>query len=160
MTRMLCADCGHTAVAETRWPGSDTVESVAWLLGGLPGWLFCAWRHALRTKHCAVCGSAALARETRASAARRSLAEHPFRRRGSSERVWPPHLRDPRARLHHGFGCVGVWLLLAIGPPPFAMCAAVMWLLTEASLGARRRAAETDCDAWDASGRRLPIEIA
>jgi hypothetical protein len=157
---MLCADCGHTAVAETRWPGSDVVESIGWLLGGLPGWLFCAWRHALRTKHCAVCGSETLARETRACAARRPLAAPHFRRRGRDARLWPSHLRDPRARLQHGVGCVGVWLLLAVGPPPFAVCAAAMWGMTEASLGAKRRAADTDFEAWDARGRRLPIELA
>jgi hypothetical protein len=134
------------------------VEGIGWLLGGLPGWLLCAWRHALRTKHCAVCGSAALARETRASAARRPVASRHFRRSGSDEGVWPPHLRDPRARLQHGFGCVGVWLLLAFGPPPFAVCAAAMWLATETSLGGRHRAVR--CDAWDANGRRLPIELA
>jgi hypothetical protein len=35
-----------------------------------------------------------------------------------------------------------------------------MWGMTEASLGAKRRAADTDCEAWDARGRRLPIELA
>ena len=160
MTRMFCVDCGHTAFARTRWPGSDAVESIGWLLGGLPGWLFCAWRHALRTKHCAVCGSVALARETRASAARQPCEAPRFPPTSGDGRMWPAHLRDPRERLQRGFVCIVVWVLLAVGPPQLAVCSMALWLTAEGAFAARRHVSAPRAGAWDARGRALHIEIA
>jgi hypothetical protein len=158
---MFCAECGSTAFAETRLPGSDLVESLGWLLGGLPGWGVCAWRHALRTKHCGHCGSPTLARETRASATRQPSAP-PSRALpiAGTTGVWPSHLRDPRERLRRGATCSSLWALGAAGLPELGVALAVAWLAAEAALALRHRSSAPSCDAWDSSGRPLRIEIA
>jgi hypothetical protein len=157
--RMLCLDCGVTGFAETRLEGSDGAESLGWLLGGLPGWLYCAWRHALRTKACAACGSAALARETRTSAA-----EEPCAAPASGVRVasrgaslaWPLPLRDPRARLRAGGAWTAAWALVAAGLPGLGAALASACVLDQLA----RQRASPRCRAWDADGRALHIELA
>ena len=162
MGRMLCTDCGATEVAVTRLGGSDGLEGVGWLLGGLPGWLYCGWRHALRAKRCARCGSENLWRETRASAERAgTLGPAPARiERDGGRPAWPAHLRDPRARLRRApIWTAAWWLGAAIAP-------AAGPLLVAALLGverARAWRAERGPDrpqAWDVRGRPLRIEAA
>jgi hypothetical protein len=51
---MYC-NCRVTDFADTRIPGSDEFEMIAWLLGRLPGWLYCAASHVLRGKLCTHC---------------------------------------------------------------------------------------------------------
>ena len=71
--RMLCTDCGTTARPDTRLEGSDLAEMLGWLCLALPGWLYCAGRHALRIKVCPRCGGRELVREARARAEREAL---------------------------------------------------------------------------------------
>ena len=68
--RMLCTDCFVTAEPDTVLEGSDLLELLGWCCLAAPGLLYCWWRHALRIKVCAFCGSRELVREARAAAAR------------------------------------------------------------------------------------------
>ena len=157
---MVCADCGATAVADTRLDGHDDVEAVAWMLGGFPGWLYCAWRHALRSKLCGRCGGDALLRETRAAAARAGHFSADARIHSEGYWVrWPRRLGDPASRLRRSAPWLVGWSLMAAG----AFAAGGALLLGVAAFEARQalkdRGVERDCAAWDATGRVLPIEI-
>jgi hypothetical protein len=160
-TRMYCIDCRETDFAETRIPGHDEFEMVAWLLGGLPGWLYCAFRHALRGKLCTHCGSEQLMRETRAAAAR-APALVPRSRIESRARFarWPAHLRDPRRRLTRGPIWLGAWLLFGAGFGPLAAALIGTWLASEALGIGWQHLDPRRCRAWDATGRPLRIELA
>lgn len=155
--RMHCADCRATEVADTRLPGSDDLEALLWLLGGVPGWLYCAWRHALREKRCPLCGGEALLREARASGgaggAARIVSDGVCLRGVGA-------LRDPRERLARSPAWLGAWLVFASGA----------WLLGGALLALsalvagreiqRLRVGAFRLRAWDAHGRPLRIEAA
>jgi hypothetical protein len=99
---MLCADCQTVSVPETVLEGSDRTELLSWICLGLPGWLYCSWRHVLRQKVCAQCGSGAVIRE--ATRSRRVEAGPPRWTRGriTEPRRWPRALATPRERLLHG----------------------------------------------------------
>ena len=156
-TRMLCLDCGTTDYPRTRLPGSDATEAVGWLLGGLPGWLYCAWRHALRAKVCSACGSGALARESRAHAAA-SPAAPPGRAAEDAlagDASWPAPWRTPRGRLRAGGGWIAAWALAVAGLPALGAGLGATWLAAQLA----RAASAPRCDAWDAAGRSLRIEI-
>jgi hypothetical protein len=175
--RMLCTDCGNLAHADTVLPGSDTLEMLGWLCLGLPGWLYCCWRHALRIKVCASCGSGALVREARAAAAGRPVQlPGPTRIENLDGPVrWPPALRSPRERLRHGFIAVALWgflfaswILGSAGVLPAAALAAARpavvlvgtaWLALEAVRTLRIHAAHSACRAWDHRGRPLHVEL-
>jgi hypothetical protein len=177
-TRMLCTACLHTGVPDTVLDGSDRVELVAWCLLALPGWVYCAWRHLQRGKVCARCGSDALMRESRAAAARRSgWAVDAGDSRVHSRRAglaWPRPFGSTRARLRSGsvavllIACAGAaWLAGALELAPATpalqtagasglLCAS--WLARLAYQLARPSGVVSECRAWDARGRPLPIE--
>ena len=48
--RMLCTDCGTTEHPITVLAGSDRLEMLGWLCLVIPGWLYCALRHLLRSR--------------------------------------------------------------------------------------------------------------
>jgi hypothetical protein len=177
---MMCTDCFRTAEANTLLEGSDLVEMLAWCCFALPGLLYCWWRHALRVKVCASCGSRELIREARAAAERAPRQAPPAggpRVRNLSGPVrWPRALAAPRARLRHGgvAAClVGTSLLCAV-PALLNLAAADaalvtvhvttsgfgVWLVYQAVRVAHMRATLPGCKAWDASGRPLRIERA
>ena len=161
-TRMYCIDCRVTDFADTRIPGCDEFEMLAWLLGGFPGWLYCAVRHALRGKLCTHCGSEQLMREARAAAARAPvLVPRTYRIEARARFAhWPAHLRDPRRRLVWGPIWLGAWVLLAAGWGPLAVALIGACLASEA-LGLYRQCfGRYRCRAWDATGRPLHIELA
>ena len=173
--RMLCTDCGVTAHADTLLEGSDRIEAAAWVLGAAVGWLYCARRHWLRTKVCAVCGGRALVREAWAAAmvARPFLAETRVITRGARV-AWPRGLRSPRDRLRAGAPAAALAVLFASSaaaavlagvPLRFFGTAGLVWSVSAlacASLASlRRRLAfrwADGCRAWDAHGRQLRIE--
>jgi hypothetical protein len=175
--RMVCADCFHVAVPDTVLEGSDLVELLAWACFGIPGLLYCWWRHLARIKVCPNCGSLELIREARAAA----LAQAPTAPPSSGPRIrslsgslcWPRSLCTPRARLWNG----GASLLLSLG--------LAAWLLTLLDLAAsesalliayassllglawlghqivqisRMRSPLLRCRAWNEDGRPLHIE--
>lgn len=175
--RMLCTDCGTTARPDTKLEGSDWVEILGWLAGAVPGWLYCAWRHALRIKICPWCGGRELVREARASAqaspARAEPASGPCIGNLHGPVRWPQAWRSPRQRLRVGGGfllLVSASLLVygaslggLLGLPT---CAATGVALAGAAAGgvlreARRvaRVRSGLCRAWDASGRPLRIDL-
>jgi hypothetical protein len=162
--RMHCADCGATGFAHTRLEGSDWIEIAGWLLGGLPGWLYCAWRHALRAKICARCGSDALLREARAAAASRPPDAAPsFGARiecHSGTPLWPHPLHEPRARLRRGLLWLAAWTLAAAGLPGAGTLLATAVVALEIARDAQLRFGPRRCRAWDALGRPLRIELA
>jgi hypothetical protein len=159
-TRMYCTDCREIDFADTRIPGRDEFEMLAWLFGGLPGWLYCAVRHALRRKLCAHCGSEQLMREARAAAVR-ALVLAPRARIESRARFahWPAHLRDPRRRLVWGPVWLGTWVLFGAGWGPVAGVLIGGCLVSE-GFGLCRQLFGRRCRAWDATGRPLRIELA
>ena len=110
-TRMLCTDCFETSPPQTLLPGSDRLEWLGWLCLGLPGWLYCAWRHALRVKVCGACGGSSLVREARAAAARAPLVEPPPVRNLRGPVRWPRPFAAPRQRLRAGAPLVGASVL-------------------------------------------------
>jgi hypothetical protein len=162
-TRMHCADCRATGLADTLLEGSDWIEMAGWLFGGLPGWLYCAWRHQLRIKVCSLCGSGALMRESRAQARRNPpqappsfgapVANH------SGPSRWPRGLREPRQRLRLGGVWLAAWALAAAGLPVVGGLLAAALLGREAARGLRHFG-PGHCRAWDAQGRPLHIELA
>jgi len=174
--RMLCTGCWRTARPDTRIPGSDRAELLAWCCLLLPGLVYGFWRHAGRTKVCPACGCADLVREARAARQRagEAVAWGGGRLRGGRDVAWPLALGTPRERLRHGgfgallFGALAVERLLAgLGPPaleagssaaslPAAAVAA--WLLYQALRVRRLRGAAAACEAFDEHGRSLPIE--
>ena len=104
--RMMCTECFRTTEADTVLEGSDIVEMIAWGCFGIPGMLYCWWRHALRIKVCSVCGSGELVREARAAAARCLPQAQPPHEPGvcnlSGPVRWPRPFAVPRERLRHG----------------------------------------------------------
>ena len=160
-TRMYCIDCHTTDFADTRIPGYDEFEIVAWLLGGLPGWLYCAVRHALREKLCTRCGSEQLMREARAAAARDPVLA-PRARIESRARFarWPAHLCNPRRRLVWGPIYLGAWVLIVAGYGALAIALIGAQLTLEAIELYRQHIGRCRCRAWDATGRPLHIELA
>ena len=161
MGRMLCGDCGALEDAVTRLPGSDRLERLGWLLGALPGWLYCGVRHALREKACAHCGGGNLVRETRASAAVSAPpAGEPRIESGPARSPWPEHLRTPRARLRRAPAWAAAWwLAMSAAAVPIGALLALALVAPDAAQWWRRRSAPR-CEAWDASGRSLRIELA
>ncbi len=176
--RMMCTECFRTAEAGTVLEGSDIVEMIAWGCFGVPGLLYCWWRHALRIKVCSVCGSGELVREARAAAARSLPQAPPAAEPGvcnlSGPVRWPRPFAVPRERLRHGFvlaslaGTLFVCLaLVALGIASRASMIAVIpwiatacggWILYEVVHVSRVRASWSSCKAWDRYGRPLRIE--
>ncbi len=158
--RMLCTRCWRTTRPDTRIDGSDRLERLAWCVGGLPGLAYCWWRHTTRRKVCGGCGGEDLIREARA-ARERSPAPGPWGGlvRSDAARIWPPGLRAPRARLRRArwmVAAASLALATALAGPAFGA-----WALGAAGLvlGLRARPRRAPpVEAWDASGRRLPIE--
>lgn len=174
-TRMLCTECLHLGAPDTVLEGSDRVELAAWCLLGLPGLVYCGWRHLNRFKTCAACGSPALMRECRAAAGRRPpLAPTAVARVRSlgSDFAWPRPFGSTRVRLRSGsvaallIALAGVAALLGVlelAPEPRALQTAsasgllgLGWLGHMAQQVARLRSGR--CEAWDARGRPLRIE--
>ena len=176
--RMMCTECFRTADAGTVLEGSDIVEMIAWACFGVPGLLYCWWRHALRIKVCSVCGSGELVREAWAAAVR-SLpqvppAAEPIVCNLSGPVRWPRPFAVPRERLRHGFvlaslaGTFFICLALdALGIASHPSMIAVIrwtatacggWILYEAVRVSRVRASWSSCKAWDRYGRPLRIE--
>jgi hypothetical protein len=175
---MLCTQCQNVAVPETVLSGSDFAELVGWSCLVLPGWLYCYWRHWNRSKACPDCGSHALMRQSRASAARMSgLPPLPTVTRIRNETGpvrWPPPFRSPRTRLRDG--TLGVlpallallsWLCGAMGwgssntvatVAGFALMASIAWVIHYGLRLARLEAKLSRCHAWDEQGRPLRIE--
>ena len=176
--RMLCTDCLELSVPETLLPGSDFAELVAWCCFGLPGLVYCGWRHLQRVKACAHCGSPQLMREARASAARRLPDAPPTFappvRNTTGPVSWPAALATPRARLRRGAlgagfltAALAAFLLgtLEVVPPRLAFAgmlaatgATLLWLVRHAFQLARTRNVRAHCQAWDDHGRTLRIE--
>lgn len=175
--RMLCTDCFSVAHADTLLPGSDAVEMLAWLCFGLPGWLYCWWRHVLRIKVCAHCGSTALVREARAAAALRppQLAGRTRVENLEGPVRWPAALRTPRERLRRGAAVVALWaatlstwalasagVLPAVAVTtalPALALTATAWVGRQAVHVARVQASLASCRAWDQRGRPLHVEV-
>jgi hypothetical protein len=178
--RMMCTDCFRTAEADTVLEGSDLVEMLAWCCFALPGLFYCWWRHALRIKVCAFCGSGELIREARAAAERAPRwappAGGPRLRNLSGPVRWPRALAAPRARLRHGGVAAflagtgllsAVLALLDLAAADAAVAAAYattaafgVWLVYQAVRVAQMRATLPGCKAWDECGRPLRIERA
>lgn len=176
--RMMCTLCFETAEPETVLEGSDIAEIFSWLCFALPGWLYCLWRHTLRSKVCPTCGGESLIREARAAQLRMAVSSIPPRIRSASGAVrWPQSLANPRDRLLHGgvaaalLGSLALGALfsgpstlmigrgtLMIGPGTallLVLCAA--WTVFEIGRVIRMRA--PSCSAWDESGREFQIEV-
>jgi hypothetical protein len=176
--RMLCTDCFRVAVPDTVLEGSDLVELLAWAGLGVPGFLYCWWRHLARIKVCPHCSSPELVREARVTALRRpsdALPAGDTRIRSLSGSVrWPLALRTPRARLRAGGVAVLLlslaliaWLLAAL---EIAVPGAAQEIMRGSSLlglaclahqivrVSRMRAALPGYQAWDEQGRPLRIE--
>jgi hypothetical protein len=172
---MVCADCFEVAVPDTVLEGSDLLELLAWACFGIPGLLYCWWRHLARIKVCPNCGSRELIREARATA----LAQAPTAPPSSGPRIrslsgtlcWPRSLRTPRARLWSG----GISLLLSLGLAAWLLAmldlalSETLLVMAYASstiglawLGRqilqRTRSPLLRCRAWDEDGRPLHIE--
>jgi len=173
--RMLCTDCFETSRPQTLLVGSDRLEMAGWLCFALPGWLYCAWRHALRIKACGVCGGHSLVREARAAAARDpaapTAAPPPVHSLRGPVR-WPRSLATPRDRLQAGTpgvlagsGALLAVLMTAAGSSPTwpfvlsllgSVTLGAAWLARHARLWLRTRA----CRAWLPDGREIRIELA
>lgn len=177
-TRMMCTDCLRTAEADTVVEGSDAIEMIGWCCFALPGLLYCWWRHALRIKVCAYCGSRELVREARAAAARQLEQAPPAggtRVRSEFDPVdWPALFACPRDRLRLGGACLAIattigasLLLTALGLAVNESLLICANLATAACAGpvvrdelriAHTRSALSHCQAWDEEGRELRIE--
>jgi hypothetical protein len=175
--RMMCADCYEVDVPDTALEGSDLLELLGWCCLGIPGLLYCWWRHLNRSKICPFCRGAALVREARASAERRGPAEplsfvpRIIALSGARRIEWPRALRAPRARLRSGSAGVLllstpliVWALVSMGRAAPATVTVVISLLTLLIVPwllqqlAALRPTRSDCLAWSESGRSLRIE--
>jgi hypothetical protein len=174
---MVCMDCFHVAVPDTVLEGSDLAELLAWACLGIPGLLYCWWRHLARIKVCPNCGGLELIREARAAA----LDHAPASRLSGGPRIsslsgpvrWPRSLRTPRARMWSGGGALllllglTAWLLalfnLAASETVLAMGYAALflglaWLGHQVVRISRMRSPLLRCRAWDEDGRPLRIE--
>ena len=170
-------ECLRTARPDTILDGSDVVEAVGWACLAVPGWLYCAWRHALRRKVCRFCGGESLMREARAAAARRggkddSASTIEVRSRSGSA-LWPRSLAEPRTRLRRGLvgALLGGWAMAGWGVAAstrglgvqlgaeVATTVAVTWLFAVAARLVQQRWAERACRAWAGDGRSLRIEM-
>jgi hypothetical protein len=147
---------------------------LGWCCFGIPGLLYCWWRHLNRIKVCPRCGSNQLMREARAAAARRVPQAPPTfgpplrTLSGASPVPWPRALRTPRARLHSG--SVGALLLTVLPTLELAMSDVApalvsaswlllaSWLLHQLYRVSRLRSTLPGCRAWDQHGRPLRIE--
>lgn len=174
---MLCTDCFETSHPQTLLVGSDRLEMLGWLCLLLPGWLYCAWRHALRIKVCGVCGGTGLVRESRAAAARCApaagrAAQGPVRNLCGPVR-WHRPFATPRERLAAGApgaaAALGAALLVAAGVPQplassgFAVCCAALaavWLGCATWLWRGSQRSPAACRAWTPDGREIHIELA
>jgi hypothetical protein len=176
---MLCTDCYRTSVPATVLEGSDLVEMLAWLCFGVPGLVYCWWRHCVRIKVCADCGSENLVREARAASRRLPSVAPSFGGASIRDRRglvrWPRGLRAPRDRMRIGatallllalpFASWGVAQLGAIESEPSAASVGgasllgALWLGREILSLWRRAAWFGACRAWDGSGRPRRIEI-
>lgn len=168
--RMMCTLCFETAEPETVLEGSDLAEIFSWLFFAVPGWLYCLWRHMLRSKVCATCGGTSLIREARAAQLRAASPTRPPRIRSASGSVrWPEALAHPRDRLVHG-GIAAAWIAsvplgaASIQSGGFAannvlplIALGVVWLAFEVGRVLRMRS--PSCSAWDDSGREFQIEV-
>ena len=170
--RMLCTGCWRTARPDTRLPGSDRAELLAWCCLLLPGLVYSSWRQAGRTRVCPACGGADLVREARAAGRRvgEAVAWGGGRLRGARDLAWPRVLGTPRQRLRHGG--VGALLLAALAAerllPGLATADSSAAVLPAAALAAwvlhlglrvqRLRGSAAACEAFDEDGRPLPIE--
>ena len=167
---MLCTSCGEVAVADTWIPGSDALELAAWCCLGVPGLVYCAWRHLQRTKLCPGCGGGHLVREARASrrAPEDGRAIARVYSRGAAS--WPPPLRTPRQRMRPGAALAGLGLLAVaasgLAPAPeaggealghSAALLGMSWTFVQIALFHRPPA---PWQAWDEAGRALRVELA
>lgn len=177
---MLCTECFETSHPQTLLAGSDRIEMVGWLCLALPGWLYCAWRHALRLKVCGACGSSALVREARAAAVQASAAERaepaPEVRNLCGRVLWPRPFSTPRERLLAGgpgvLASIAALLGSALAAAPgggelaasFFLAAsfvtAAAWMLHVTRRWHRARARLAGCRAWLPDGREIRIEPA
>lgn len=182
--RMMCTLCFETAEPETVLEGSDLAEIFSWLCFAVPGWLYCLWRHALRSKVCPACGGGSLIREARAAQLRVAAPSIPPRIRSASGSFrWPHGLASPRERLLHGgitaalIGSLPLgqfWVgpgVVLIGPDCLLDPGAIAigagtasllglfagWLVFEFGRVMRMRA--PSCSAWDETGREFQIEV-
>ncbi len=176
-SRTVCMECFETSMPDTLLEGSDALEMMFWLCLVLPGWLYCAWRHALRRKVCRSCGGESLMREARAAAARWNPGADPgFAAEIRSERgavLWPRPLVAPRTRLRKGFlgaalGAAALlgWIIAVSGQAPFAMLVAqaatllaATWLVAAAGRVLHQHITARACRAWALDGRTLRIEM-
>ena len=55
MTKMLCTHCGVVCFPQKYTPGSAVTELVLWILGILPGLIYCIWRLASQYEGCPAC---------------------------------------------------------------------------------------------------------
>jgi hypothetical protein len=177
--RMLCTSCLRTAEPDTLLEGSDLAEMLGWCAFALPGWLYCAWRHAARRKVCAFCGGGDLVREARAARRRRAPQAPPSWGprilAGSGPVRWPRALGSPRERLRQGaagvvlasallstwalgsLSLVGAQATAATTGAVTLLCAT--WMLHQIARVSRLRRGMPGCQAWDARGRRIRIEL-
>jgi hypothetical protein len=167
------------AVPDTVLEGSDLVELLAWACLGIPGLLYCWWRHSTRIKVCSHCGSPELMRETRAMALRHPPdalpTSGPHIRNLSGRERWPRPLRPPRTRLWTGgvgalFVSVALaaWLLAALDFAERDTARTIVqaslllgfaWLVHQIVRVSRVGAILRGCRAWDERGRLLRIEL-
>lgn len=173
---MLCTDCFETSEPQTLLPGSDRLELAAWLCLALPGWLYCAWRHALRIKACGVCGGFALVREARASAGAARVVPPARIRSLRGPLRWPAPFATPRERLYAGApGALAALTALPAGVLAGAHAAPIpvwgslaclaggltlAWLLRSVPPWLHLRARSRACRAWLPDGREIHIELA
>ena len=177
--RMLCTECFGTAEPDTLLEGSDFVEMLGWCALAVPGWLYCAWRHAARRKLCAFCGGGELVREARAIRGRRAPQAPPSHGprvlSGPSPARWPRGLSTPRERLRQGgvgailvSGVLLSWLLAALGTADPRVAGATLlattllcasWMLHQIARVTRLRRGTAACQAWDEHGRSIRIEL-
>jgi hypothetical protein len=172
---MFCLHCGHLGVPDTVLDGSDLVELLAWCCLGVPGLVYCAWRHLTRLKACPSCGSHELMRQSQAAAGRTAQAADVFGSRVVSARSgsfswWAP-LQAPRERMRIGSSSIlmggGMFLVSFLaGADPILSVVVSVWVVAAAAWAGRRlrrrsilEARRADCQAWEKGGRHLRIEL-
>lgn len=166
-SQMLCVNCFRVGSPDTWIPGSDRLELAAWCCLGLPGLLYCLWRHLARAKVCAHCESLDLFREARASKRPARMEGHVARLRSAGGCPWPATLRAPRERLRSGAALAAAGTLCGLSAGLGLLHGAVwiapllgawfaIWLCLQ--LGLFYDAAPL-CRAWDDAGRALQVEM-